>query len=106
MFMPGTTPGSHTTHSLWHSPIKVVVEPALKGFGQGCGWFCVAYDGMVQALPQCVQNELRHCKVHVGYPERQNIPPGVLFPLGAVGAATINQLLKVAHAQGQPVAGW
>ena len=76
----------------------MVVEPALKGFGQGCGWFCVAYDGMVQALPQCVQNELRHGKVHVGYPERQNIPPGVLLPLGAVGAATINQLLKVAHA--------
>ena len=41
MFMPGTTPGSHAF--LWHD--QSGGRASLEGFGQGCGWFCVAYDG-------------------------------------------------------------
>ena len=58
------------------------------------GWLDVAV---------ALENEVGYSKVHVGN-RTANITTSVFFPFRAVGAATINQLVKVAHAQGQPFA--
>ncbi len=84
---------------LGHFPAIAALEPAQERAHGGVGRARIPQHGMLQALGDGRADEFRHGEIHVRDPERKDVPPLVLVPLGARRVASIDDFVELALAR-------
>jgi hypothetical protein len=78
-------------------PIELGREPIDCRIDEFVWCFAIAVDAVLDAVSQRRLDERRHLEIHVGDPERQDVPVLVFGPFAAASAAPFDDLIEFVH---------